>query len=475
MTKSKSEAKAKLLAEKREKQERKARKKLLKSTKEADISNIIKSYRYTHSISDKGRLVEVEGGRPTPRASATFTPWLNDQAILFGGEFYDGVEVTVYNDAFIYNGAKNEWRLVDTAAKPPPRCAHQATVYGNYLYIFGGEYTTLNQFHHFNDMHRLCLKSHIWEPVEMTGQVPTSRSGHRMVTWNGHWVLFGGFHDTTREIHYYNDLYLFSFKDCSWKRVCQRRFAGAIPEPRAACILLAPKNANKILMFGGFTKVKDTDKSVAGQYHHDSWLINMDLVLQEDMLVWEKISTKSRPGYSIGFGVANYKTFGVVFGGVSDSDSGGTSLKSTFYNNCYSINVEQKKWYPIVTNDNTENSGDMENEETLAKKMSNVTLAASPPPRMNSHVVVFGNTMYVYGGIVEQGSVEMTLSDMWSFDLLKKDGWKCIDQGYNFRDVYKGEIDMEEESESDEDIPSEEDEDVDMSSDDYMSDSSEDE
>ncbi|GFE53318.1 kelch repeat domain containing protein, putative [Babesia ovis] len=456
MTKSKSEAKAKLAAEKREAQERKARKKLLKSSKESDISHIIKRYRYTANAENKGKLVEFEGGRPTPRASATFTTFQNDLAILFGGEFYDGVEVTVYNDAFVYNATKNEWRLVETSAKPPPRCAHQATVFNNYLYIFGGEYTTLNQFHHFNDMHRLCLKSHTWEPVQMTGQIPTPRSGHRMVTWNGYWVLFGGFHDTTREIHYFNDLYLFSFKDSTWRRVCQRKFSGAIPEPRAACIMLAPKNSNKVLVFGGFTKVKDTNKNVAGQYHQDSWLINMDLALQDDMLVWEKISTKSKPGYSIGFGVTNYKTFGVVFGGVSDSDSGGTSLKSTFYNNCYTINVDQKKWYPITATEGPQSSEAIMDDETLTQKMSSVSLAASPPPRMNPHTVVLGNTLYVYGGIVEQGSVEMTLSDMWALDLSKRDGWRCLDKGYNFREIYKGEIDMEEDSDSDEEIGSDE-------------------
>lgn len=73
MTKKKSEAKAKLVASKCEKQERKARKKLLKSTKEEDISYIIKKWRYKREDAECGRLVDFEGGRPTPRASATFT------------------------------------------------------------------------------------------------------------------------------------------------------------------------------------------------------------------------------------------------------------------------------------------------------------------------------------------------------------------------------------------------------------------
>ncbi|GBE58877.1 kelch repeat-containing protein, putative [Babesia ovata] len=448
MPKNKTEAKAKLAAAKREAQERKARKKLLKGSKEKDISQIIKRFRYSHETADKGKLVDCEGVRPGPRASATFTPMQNDIAILFGGEFYDGIQVEVYNDTFFYNATKHEWKMLQTTAKPPPRCSHQATVFNNYLYIFGGEYTTLDQFHHFNDMHRLCLKTLKWEPVEVSGNIPTPRSGHRMVTWNGHWVLFGGFHDTTREITYYNDLYLFSFKTFAWKRVCQQRFSGAIPEPRAACLMLAPKNSNKVLVFGGFTKTKDTSKNVAGKYHQDSWLINMELALQGDALVWEKISTKGKPSYSIGFGVANHQNVGLVVGGVSDTDSGGTSLKSTFYNSVYTLNVDQKRWYPLTTGDSSSNTEKPEAEATLEDKMSSVSLAANPPPRMNPHVVVCGNTLYVYGGIVEQGSVEVTMSDMWVLDLGKRDGWRCIDPGFNFGDVYKGEMDMEEDSSS---------------------------
>ncbi|KAK1933145.1 kelch repeat containing protein [Babesia divergens] len=449
MTKKKSEAKAKLVASKCEKQERKARKKLLKSTKEEDISHIIKKWRYKREDAECGRLVDFEGGRPTPRASATFTLSQGDTGILFGGEFYDGVQVEVFNDAYFYSVSKHEWKLLQTNVKPPPRCAHQATIYNNYLYIFGGEYSTLNQFHHFNDMHRLCLKSLKWEPVEATGNLPSARSGHRMVTWKGYWVLFGGFHDTTREITYYNDLYLFSFKDCTWKRACQQRFIGALPDPRAACLMLAQKNSNRILVFGGFTKTKDNDKNVTGQYHQDSWIINMDLAIQGDTLFWEKVNTKGKPTYSIGFGLSNYKGFGVVAGGVSDMDTGGTSLKSTFYNNCFLLNIEQKRWYPLTVNQSAPRTDGDEISDLLADKMDKVSLSPTPCPRMNPHVIVSGNSLYVYGGIVEQGSVEVTLSDMWLFDLGKRDGWKCIDEGFNFRELYKGEMDMEEDSASD--------------------------
>jgi hypothetical protein len=33
------------------------------------------------------------------------------------------------------------------------------------IYIFGGEYATLDQFHHYRDMWALDLKTNIWEEV----------------------------------------------------------------------------------------------------------------------------------------------------------------------------------------------------------------------------------------------------------------------------------------------------------------------
>ena len=34
------------------------------------------------------------------------------------------------------------------------------------LFIFGGEYATLDQFHHYNDLWELDLKTYIWAEVK---------------------------------------------------------------------------------------------------------------------------------------------------------------------------------------------------------------------------------------------------------------------------------------------------------------------
>lgn len=101
--------------------------------------------------------------------------------LLFGGEFYEGSKVAVYNGTYRWNIDKNEWRIVDTTISPKPRCSHQAVVYKDQVYIFGGEFATVEQFHHFRDLWCFNLKTNTWKELQCTGIGPSARSGHRMV------------------------------------------------------------------------------------------------------------------------------------------------------------------------------------------------------------------------------------------------------------------------------------------------------
>ena len=47
------------------------------------------------------------------------------------------------------------------------------------VYIFGGEYATLDNFHHYRDFWELDLKTSVWVELKTSGDVPSARSGHR--------------------------------------------------------------------------------------------------------------------------------------------------------------------------------------------------------------------------------------------------------------------------------------------------------
>jgi N-acetylneuraminic acid mutarotase len=71
------------------------------------------------------------------------------EMLLFGGEFCDGETTTVYNELFRWHVERNEWKQIESLNTPPPRCSHQAVHFKDKMYIFGGEYATLDQFHHY--------------------------------------------------------------------------------------------------------------------------------------------------------------------------------------------------------------------------------------------------------------------------------------------------------------------------------------
>ncbi|WOG91174.1 hypothetical protein DCAR_0310422 [Daucus carota subsp. sativus] len=109
-------------------------------------------------------------------------PLKETELILYGGEFYNGNKTYVYGDLYRYDVDKNEWKLISSPNSPPPRSAHQAVAWKNYLYIYGGEFTSPNQerFHHYKDFWMLDLKTNQWEQLNYKG-CPSPRSGHQMV------------------------------------------------------------------------------------------------------------------------------------------------------------------------------------------------------------------------------------------------------------------------------------------------------
>lgn len=63
---------------------------------------------------------------PSPRSNFSFCAHPDkEELILFGGEFYNGQTLTVYNELYFYNIPKNEWKVVSAPGGPGPRSAAQ--------------------------------------------------------------------------------------------------------------------------------------------------------------------------------------------------------------------------------------------------------------------------------------------------------------------------------------------------------------
>lgn len=469
-------------------EEKRARRETKKISPEDDIDAILLSIKKEEA---KKKEVHVEENVPAPsprsNCSLNINPLKETELILYGGEFYNGNKTFVYGDLYRFDVEKQDWKLISSPNSPPPRSAHQAVAWKNYLYIFGGEFTSPNQerFHHYKDFWMLDLKTNQWEQLNYKG-CPSPRSGHRMVLYKHKIIVFGGFYDTLREVRYYNDLHVFDLDLFKWQEI----------KPRPGCLWPSSRSGfqfsvyqDEIYLYGGYSKEVSSDKnsSEKGIVHSDMWSL--------DPRTWEWNKVKKSgmpPGPRAGFSMCVHKKRALLFGGVVDMEVEGDVIMSLFLNELYGFQLDSHRWYPLelrkekstkdktkknidekyngvapdkksslpesvnwAVNDKAENMDcdevdDMEiNIDEISSHMEkNVAVRSDGNPhesssklvmqnslspeivkpcgRINSCMVVGRDTLYIYGGMMEVRDQEITLDDLYSLNLSKLDEWKCL-------------------------------------------------
>lgn len=88
----------------------------------------------------------------------------------------------------------------------------------------------------------------------------------------------------------------------------------------------------------------------------------------------------------------------------------------------------------------------METNTSLEKEIK----PFQPASRMNSGLAVKHNMLYIYGGMYEDGSKQVTFSDLYAIDVKKMDEWKIIiaDDTSNMEWLESSSSEDEEESKS---------------------------
>ncbi|KAM9048193.1 kelch domain-containing protein 4 isoform 3-T5 [Megaptera novaeangliae] len=432
----------------------------------------------------KTRIVETPCSPPSPRLNASLSAHPEkDELILFGGEYFNGQKTFFYNELYIYNIRKDAWTKVEIPNPPPRRCAHQAVVVpqgGGQLWIFGGEFASPDgeQFYHYRDLWVLHLATKTWEQVRSPGG-PLGRSGHRMVAWKRQFILFGGFHESTRDYIYYNDLYAFSLDAFTWSRLSP---SGTGPTPRSGCQMTVTAQGS-IVIYGGYSKQrvrKDVDR---GTQHSDMFLLKAEEE-REGRWAWARVNPSgAKPSPRSGFSVAvapNHQT--LLFGGVCDEEEE-ESLEGHFLNDLHFYDPVRNRWLAgqlkgpkvekrrrrrgkkgepgganqqemkgtgaqeplevvrevvaedgtVVTikqvlaalgpagrpeSDNDEDDDDGPNEAGVP--------AVEPSPRSNAMLAAKHGRLYLYGGMFEAGDRQVTLSDLYCLDLHKMEEWTVL-------------------------------------------------
>lgn len=308
----------------------------------------------------------------------TPSPSNHHELFLFGGELFNGALASFYNDLFIYNSLRNEWKQITSPNSPLPRSGHWITQSGGKsgigggkgaLWLFGGEFSSPKQgtFYHYGDFWRLDCEAGQggwgveWEKVEPKGGTrggnPPSRSGHRMVAWKQYIILFGGFQDTSQTTKYLNDLWLFDTTIYTWILV-QLPAHAQRPDARSSFSFL-PHEAG-VVLYGGYSRVKSTSASAGLSSRHqvatkpvvhtDTWLLRVSSDDPAKLTRWER---RKRPANSpvpprVGVTMAGHKGRGIMFGGVYDTEKDEEGLESQFFDNLFAWGVERNRFFPLT-------------------------------------------------------------------------------------------------------------------------------
>ncbi|XP_064226034.1 kelch domain-containing protein 4 isoform X2 [Aotus nancymaae] len=340
-------------------------------------------------------------------------------------------------------------------------------------------------------------------PVHLRGAVltrstggPSGRSGHRMVAWKRQLILFGGFHESTRDYIYYNDVYAFNLDTFTWSKLSP---AGTGPTPRSGCQMSVTPQGG-IVLYGGYSKQrvkKDVDK---GTRHSDMFLLKPEDG-REDKWVWTRINPSGiKPTPRSGFSVAtapNHQT--LFFGGVCDEEEE-ENLEGEFFNDLYFYDASRNRWFAgqlkgpksekkkcrrgrkeepeggskqacgtasaqglvevvkeVVAEDGTVvtikqvlaapgSVGQPQSEDEDSSEEAGSPVPG-PCPRSNAMLAVKHGVLYVYGGMFEAGDRQVTLSDLHCLDLHRMEAWKALVEMDPETQEWLEETDSEEDSE----------------------------
>ncbi|KAK9371219.1 hypothetical protein V1509DRAFT_613943 [Lipomyces kononenkoae] len=478
---------------------------------DVDIDNILEEY-----AREQANFVAVkitQTSRPSKRLNATLIPSPahhgRKELFLFGGEAVNAAGLAeFYNDLFVFNLETNIWKRVTSPNSPLPRSGHAMCVHPTtgLILLFGGEFSSpkQNTFYHYGDTWLLDASTREWTKLDLK-KGPSARSGHRMTYWKNYILLHGGFRDLSQSTTYLADLWAFDVTTYKWQQI---EFPASMlkPESRSGHSFLPTEDG--VVLWGGYSKVKNSQKKIVGKVHSDSWTLKLTPDLKTAR--WERRRKSGwAPSPRVGCSMMFHKGRGILFGGVYDTEETDETLDSVFYNDVYAYQISSNKWFPLTlrpprkkpvqqeknnvksrtneleenlsrllgdgesevareSNSDEDSESDVSDEEAVAK-VDHPVVMSLPHPRFNSATAVLGDWLCIYGGVWEHGDREFTLDSMYAIDLSKLDGVRIIWEDFT-EDLAKADQgeQSDEDMDDDDDDDDEEDEDEDEDEDAFM-------
>ncbi|OQS02125.1 hypothetical protein THRCLA_05483 [Thraustotheca clavata] len=268
---------------------------------------------------------------------------------------------------------ERRWERIETLGEGySPRTGHTVVAYGSTLYVFGGTDRRRRQ----QDLFQFDIESCMWSQVDANGTLPPRRSGALGVVHENNMYIFGGYDG--RDGNYFNDLFFFNFETRRWNEMPNQSIVR--PESRTDHIMVL--HESHIYIFGG--------------YNGSSRFNNMYRYELENKL-WRKMNAQGqipsgRFGHSGAVHDASKRL--IIFGGWDGRDTLDDLYQYEFTTNTWSIMR---------------------------------TTGRSPPHRYRHTAVIYGDSMFVFGGVDKAHS---RFNDLQRLDLLTNTWSEVQSSGY---------------------------------------------
>lgn len=362
-----------------------------------------------------------------------------------------------FNDLFLFNFADMKWKKVTYPVHkqaPAARSGCQLAVHPSKdtIFVYGGYAKVKNvgeksEGKVYSDLWALNMapvlkrQEPTWEKLSRKGQAPSPRGGVAVTTHKQRIILFGGVFDEEQRRHaiqstFYNDLFVYDMDRRRWFEFKLRGKKQQTARRRKKKALGANDDGDDDDLDDDEEEKKDEDDDRDEvEKMLDSHFAYVD---ESGNLVYIEDDEEEEKDEEQDDNMAKRVE-------VLDLDEEEESK-------------EEEKEEESKEEEEVFNPAPVVVEEV--KEAEEPILA--PCPRINPALIIRGSTLYVYGGVVEDGDREITLDDCWSLDLKKLEEWKLLLPGTMSEQVWKGEVsETEESSDGDDDDDSDDDDDDD--------------
>jgi hypothetical protein len=421
--------------------------------------------------------------KPKPRCAHSAVVY-NGDIYIFGGELATLDQFHHYRDFWKYTPKTHLWTLVEPRTPgPSARSGHRCIVWRHFMILFGGFYEALREMPRwFNDLWVYDFFENIWTEYKYSKltSMPDARSGFvfALHPLSDTAFLYGGFSKVKNpgdisEGKVHTDCWTLNLKPIlfdggggvpSWNRISRK---GEYPSIRSSMSGVIHKH--RLIVCGGVFDEERDHHVLNSLFYDDMFALDMEKCRwfklnmkqlstnkksrrktkdrgdgeitkdnidnddQEEVSDNEEEDTASQgedEAKSSGWGLEQLRA--CIF--VDENGNGGKITER----NDKDMDQDEESQRNNLRNDNiNEQSIDMPSVTVTA--VPKTQKGAVPLPRIKPALVVRNNTLYLYGGLLEVGSREVTLDDMWSLDLHKRDQWVCVFEGSMNQHAWKGE------------------------------------